>query len=162
MGYNWRCQVGWRAAAMSWDCHRCVTEKWCACLRAVWLYQRCTESHGFCVIMAKIYSQGIINLLHMGWKGCNCLQTNSHSDGVCFICVCKVSARHYRSIEPQRRANKQFVELNAPTVAEKMVCIGFLIKWLIKLDLIFNPVTTANTIVRLNIRFHVKMAQVND
>ncbi len=148
--------MGWRAVAMSWDCHRWVTEKWC-----VRLYQRCTESHGFCVIVAKIQ---VINLLHMGWKGCNCIQSNSHSDGVCFICVFKVSARHFRSIEPQRIANKWFVELNAPAFAEKKsvwICNGFLLKWL-KFDLIFNKVTTTNTIVCLNISFPVNMAQVND
>lgn len=103
------------------------------CLRAVCLYQRCTESHGFCVIVAKIHSQGIINLLHMGWKGCNCIQSNSHSDGVCFICVCKASARHFSSI--QRRANTVygFVELNAPTFSKKKkkpvwICNGFLLQ----------------------------------
>lgn len=59
------------------------------------------------VFVAKTQCKGIISLALVEWRGCDCIQSNSHSDSVC-LCVCKENARHFRSKEPQRGANKWF------------------------------------------------------
>lgn len=61
------------------------------------------------VFVAKTQCKGIISLALVERRGCDCIQSNSHSDSVC-LCLCKENARHFRSKDPQRGANKWFCQ----------------------------------------------------